>query len=158
MDLRPAGRPQCVLQPRRSFAREPVEYLTNFYGPMLDTINGDDDSDRLLVRWRLHAPEVAEAALGQSRSLRADDERLAAAVTGLGVGPDGEPVVGDVDGPTVLVAVPRDIHALRSRDPLLASLWRKRVREVLAGLLADGARIDGFDRDGWYVIRRDRRS
>jgi hypothetical protein len=30
------------------------------------------------------------------------------------------------------------------------------VRETLAALLADGARIDGFDRAGWYVVRRPR--
>ncbi len=31
------------------------------------------------------------------------------------------------------------------------------VREVLTTLLADGAgRIEGFDRSGWYVVRRDR--
>ena len=41
---------------------QPAEYLPNFYGTMLDTINGDDDSDRLLVRWRLRSPHVVAAA------------------------------------------------------------------------------------------------
>src|SRR5262245_50269041 len=36
----------------------PTEYLTNFYGAMSDDINGADDSDRLLVRWRLLDPRV----------------------------------------------------------------------------------------------------
>ena len=41
-----------------------VEYLPNFYGPMLDTINGDDDSDRLLIKWRLLDPgELHESLL-----------------------------------------------------------------------------------------------
>jgi predicted GNAT superfamily acetyltransferase len=31
----------------------PVEYLTNFYGPMDDAINGVDESDRILIRWQL---------------------------------------------------------------------------------------------------------
>jgi hypothetical protein len=28
------------------------------------------------------------------------------------------------------------------------------VREALTALLDDGGRIDGFDRAGWYVVRR----
>ena len=47
-------------------AARPTEYLTNFYGPMVDTINGADDSDRLLVRWRLHDPAVVAACAGRS--------------------------------------------------------------------------------------------
>ena len=43
----------------------PAEYLPNFYGTMLDSINGDDDSDRLLVRWRLRSPHVVAASGGQ---------------------------------------------------------------------------------------------
>ena len=49
-------------------AARPVEYLPNFYGPMLDTINGDDDSDRLLVRWQLRDPAVVLASAGGSVS------------------------------------------------------------------------------------------
>ena len=57
---------------------------------------------------------------------------------------------------TSLVAVPHDIEALRASDPALAQRWRVAVREALAALVADGGRIDGFDRAGWYVVRRDR--
>ncbi len=45
----------------------PVEYLTNFYGVMPDVINGDDETDRLLVRWQLRDADVADAASGQPR-------------------------------------------------------------------------------------------
>ena len=48
-------------------AAEPSEYLTNFYGPMLDLINGKDDTDRLLVRWDLASPEVVAASAGTPR-------------------------------------------------------------------------------------------
>ena len=37
-----------------------------------------------------------------------------------------------------------------------AGRWRVAVRETLAALLEDGSRIDGFDRAGWYVVRRSR--
>ncbi len=136
-------------------AGRPVEYLPNFYGAMLDTINGDDDSDRLLVSWRLRDPEVVAAAEGSPAALGVADEIDAGAVVALGVGADGGPEVGRLDGPTALVAVPRDIAALRVADPALAQKWRLAVRDALHTLVADGARITGFDRAGWYVVRRE---
>ena len=74
----------------------------------------------------------------------------------LALGKDGhEPVAGRLDGRVSLVAVPRDIEGLRTADPALAQRWRVAVRESLGTLVADGARITGFDREGWYVVRRD---
>jgi len=137
-------------------AAQPAEYLPNFYGTMLDTINGDDDSDRLLVRWRLREPAVVAACAGRHSQVQVADELARGATVGLGIDPDGAPLPGDLDGETVLVAVPRDIGALRSTDPALAARWRVSVREALSALVADGGRIDGFDRAGCYVIRRDR--
>ena len=135
---------------------QPDEYLPNFYGTMLDTINGADDSDRLLVRWRLGDPAVVAACVGRSASAVIADEIAAGAVVALGIGADGAPEPGDLSGPTALVAVPRDIGTLRDADPALAQRWRVAVRESLTVLLADGGRISGFDRAGWYVVRRDR--
>ena len=135
---------------------QPDEYLRNFYGTMLDSINGADDSDRLLVRWRLRSPEVVAACRGHYTPALASHELATGATVGLGVSSEGAPVPGDLDGATVLVAVPPDIGGLRSADPALAARWRVSVRETLAALMADGARIDGFDRAGWYVLRRPR--
>jgi predicted GNAT superfamily acetyltransferase len=136
-------------------AARPVEYLPNFYGPMVDTINGADDSDRLLVRWRLRDPAVVLASAGGSVAAVGADELSAGAVVALGAAADGTPVPGRLDGATSLVAVPRDVELLRASDPALAQRWRVAVRDALAGLLTDGGRIDGFDRAGWYVVRRD---
>jgi predicted GNAT superfamily acetyltransferase len=63
-------------------------------------------------------------------------------------------VPGRLDGPAALVAVPPDIHLLRATDPALAQRWRLAVRDALTELVAAGGRIDGFDRAGWYVVRR----
>ena len=115
----------------------PVEYLPDFYGVMHDRINGDDASDRLLVHWDLRAAEP----------LRAD-------TTGgvVALGRSGEP--GSLDGEKLLVAVPEDVETLRRLDPAAARRWRSAVRDTLTALLADGARFAGFDRAGWYVLRR----
>ncbi|PRY44697.1 GNAT family N-acetyltransferase [Umezawaea tangerina] len=132
----------------------PAEYLTNFYGPMVDAINGDQDSDRLLVRWPLRDRAVVLASTGDAVGTVAADELAAGAVVAVGVGEDGGPVPGVLDGETSLVAVPPDVEGLRSADPVLAGRWRLAVREALTGLVERGGRIDGFDRAGWYVVRR----
>jgi predicted GNAT superfamily acetyltransferase len=54
----------------------------------------------------------------------------------------------------VLVGVPPDIEKMRVTDPGQASSWRAALRDVLGGLLAEGARVRGFDRAGWYVVDR----
>ena len=126
------------------------EYLPNFYGAMTDAINGGDDSDRLLVRWRLADPAVMAACDGTPVAVG-----TGAAVVALGISAAGAPVVGPADDATCLVAVPSDVEALRVREPALARQWRTAVRDTLGVLLADGGRITGFDRAGWYVVRRE---
>jgi predicted GNAT superfamily acetyltransferase len=136
-------------------AAQPVEYLPNFYGAMLDTINGEDDSDRLLIRWSLRDPGVVAACAGSTAPAVLTEELSAGAVIALGIGADGGPEPGPLDGATSLVAVPPDIAALRAADPALAQKWRLAVREALSALVADGAQVTGFDRSGWYVVRRE---
>ncbi|WP_112239707.1 GNAT family N-acetyltransferase [Kribbella monticola] len=129
-------------------AAVPTEYLTNFYGLMDDGINNGDDTDRLLVRWQLDAPEVAAAAARQPRAIVLPEATIA-----LGRTADERPLPGRPgDSGTVLVAVPTDVEGLRTTNPVAAKEWRAAVREVLGGLLADGARVTGFDRAGWYVL------
>lgn len=136
-------------------AADPAEYLTDFYGGMRDGINGPDGSDRLLVSWELGAGSVARACLGQFWPGDVAHERARGARVALGISAAGAPVAGSYDAHTLLVAVPPDIETLRGAQARLATDWRIAVRESLGGLLASGAWIDGFDRSGWYVVRRD---
>ena len=92
----------------RKLAAMPVEYLTNFYGIMGDGINGEDETDRLLIRWQLLDDEVAGAAL---------------------VG-RAHPVDPHARG-CIRVAVPADIESLRREHPRRAREWRTRVRDEL---------------------------
>ena len=97
-----------------------TEYVTNFYGTMSDSINTDDESDRLVVAWPT-SDAVARPA-------------------------------GTPGATTTHVATPDDIVVLRRTDPGAAADWRLRVRDQLAPLLADGAVVTGFTRDGEYVV------
>ncbi|MFE2040553.1 GNAT family N-acetyltransferase [Streptomyces sp. NPDC059477] len=135
---------------------EPAEYLPDFYGPIDDDINRSDDSDRILVRWRLESPGVDAACAGRPALTDAQAALAAGVTVALSVSATGAPVTGPADAHagTVLVAVPEDIEALRQGDPACAARWRTAVREALGGLLAEGARVRGFDRAGWYVVDR----
>ncbi|WP_106179808.1 GNAT family N-acetyltransferase [Prauserella shujinwangii] len=135
-------------------AARPVEYLPNFYGAMADSINGHDDTDRLLMRWRLDDAEVHRACAGTHVNLDAAGELAAGAVVALDRTSGERPRPGRLDGRTSLVAVPRDIERMRVTDPGLAHEWRITVREALMTLADDGGRVVGFDRAGWYVVRR----
>ncbi|MEV6235121.1 GNAT family N-acetyltransferase [Lentzea sp. NPDC051838] len=147
-----------------------TEYLPDLYGQMGDDINGGGESDRLLVTWDLVAagprPITAAAPMGPGTSADGGqaagmigpgasvDGGPAAGAIGLGISPDSLPLRGTTTGHTVLVAVPPDIEALRATNPAAANEWRHAVRDVLGGLLAEGARVTGFDKSGWYVVER----
>ena len=111
----------------------PVEYLANFYGEIADGINTDDETDRLLVSWRLRSPEVIACASGTAVVVRREP--------------------GDA-----AVAVPADIERVRREDMAAAQLWRRRVRDQLTELLDAGGRIIGFDRAEGYLVRPGRDS
>ncbi|MCZ2826772.1 MULTISPECIES: GNAT family N-acetyltransferase [unclassified Modestobacter] len=134
-------------------AATPVEYLPDFYGPMGDTINASDQSDRLLTCWSLEAPAVVRAVAGHPVHVDLPALLGAGAAAVLAVGPDGSPQARPgVPGGTALIAVPPDVEALRARDPALAAEWRVAVRAALGGALTAGARVRGFAREGWYVV------
>ena len=97
-------------------------YLVDFYGPMSDSVNGRDPSDRLLVAWPTSGPLPA---------------------------PDRAPFVPPG---TIAVPTPDDIVVLRRTDAAGASAWRLRLREELGGPLTNGAEVVGFTRDGEYLV------
>lgn len=121
-------------------------YLPNFYGEMSDGINVGQGSDRLLVTWRIR-PNL---------DLTRRDEETSGARVLLEESSDGLPVVGAPlsaarDEPA-LVRVPRDIEQVRQSSPAVARSWRSALGDVLGGLLADGRRVSGFTRRGYYVV------
>lgn len=136
----------------------PILYLRDFYGPMRDGINGSGDTDRLMVGWDLTDPFVRAAALREPVRVDAATLLDQGASVALSVAFDGRPVTGQADGSVVLVAVPPDIETLRRTDPVGGTAWRVALREVLNGLMAEGAKVVGFDRAGWYVVLREPRS
>jgi len=131
---------------------EAPNYFVNFYGEMLDGINAGDESDRLLIRWRLDSARAESAAEGRPREPDAERLRDWGSDAILAVGPSGEPVMTDSPARVLICQVPEDIVALRRSDPTLARAWRAALREALGGAMDRGYAITGAARSGWYVL------
>jgi len=123
-----------------------TSYLPDFYGPMHDGLNRGADSDRLLIEWDLRSRAAIDAAAGRPRTVSAAEHAPLITVDAASV-----QTVAWTSGPA-LVPVPADIERIRLETPDLAQSWRSSVREVLAGAMARGAEITGFDRDRGYLI------
>ncbi|GGK73156.1 hypothetical protein Sme01_07180 [Sphaerisporangium melleum] len=128
----------------------PERYLPSFYGAMADAVNAGDESDRLLAVWRLDDPRVAAACAAPISPARVPD----GAVVALRAGAGHLAAEGRLDGRVLVVATPEDVESLRRDDPAAAMAWRHAVRNVLGGLLAEGARVTGFTADGGYLVER----
>ena len=128
------------------------EYLVNVYGEMTDSINSGEESDRLLISWRLDSQSAEAAAARQAPEPAVDALRNDGAVDVLSVGEAGEPVVAAAGARVLLCQVPDDIVALRLSDPSLARSWRMALRKTFVDAMGAGYEVSGATRSGWYVL------
>jgi predicted GNAT superfamily acetyltransferase len=148
----------------------PQTYYVDFYGVMDDGANRGQPSDRIETVWDLSSAATVAAgrfvrkadgsgaAVDRTSGPVVDEMLASGAQVLLAVGDDGQPVTvsSGRDADLALVAIPRDVEALRRTDPQLALHWRYRLRATLALLMADRSwRVTGFVRDGWYVLSRE---
>src|SRR5262249_34271363 len=126
-----------------------VDYYPDFYGPLLDGVNGAGESDRVLLHWELASPRVIEAA--DQPPL---ETVLRPGAVVVSPGPDGFPVTTPSRVDTLLVSIPDDIVRLRSSDPGQADAWREAVRVAVGTALANGYRGEAITRDGWLLLSR----
>lgn len=129
-------------------------YLVNFYGVMTDGLNAGEESDRLLISWRLDSAQATAAAAGAVIEQNVEELIRGGAPALLTVGPAGEPVAGSLSGGLVVCQVPEDIVAVRRADPAMARAWRLAVRRALTEAFDSGYRIEDVTRTGWYVLKR----
>lgn len=130
----------------------PVSYRVNFYGTLIDQLNGFDESDRFVVHWDLASHDV------QSRcDLASPADYLADVTVAAALSIDDEQAPLDVppsSAEVVTVAIPPDIENLRRQHPRLAREWRTATRSVFTRLLEDDARIIDFNRaTGEYIVK-----
>ena len=99
-------------------------YYPNFYGEMPDAVNSGDETDRVMASWKI----VGETPV--SRSVIITPEESA-----------------------VLIAIPRDIVAIRGKDLAENLRWRRKVREEFMDVLARNGKVIGFSENNEYVVQ-----
>lgn len=127
-----------------------ARYEENFYGAMNDGINSGDETDRMVVAWRLNDERVVAAAQGRVVSLV--DAGAAPAL--LDIDSDGAPRAFEADGDQLRCRIPEDILEVRAAQPDLALQWRHALRDTLGAAVSDGYEAVGMDRAGWYTLSR----
>ena len=100
------------------------DYFPNFYGDMPDVLNAGDESDRLMVSWR------TDIDAPKAREL----------IT--------KPETGDV-----LIEIPEDIVAIRSKNQSESMKWRRQVREQFLAAFEKNGKVVGFSANNEYVVR-----
>jgi len=99
-------------------------YYPNFYGAMTDALNVGDESDRLMVSWSTDIDEP------KARQLIAHPK------------PDD-----------ILIAIPEDIVAIRSKDQSESMKWRRQVRDLFLAAFEKNGKVIGFSTNNEYVVR-----
>ena len=99
-------------------------YHPNFYGDMPDALNTGDESDRLMVFWRTDV----------------DTPRARELIT--------KPETGDI-----LIEIPEDIVAIRSKNQSESMKWRRQVREQFMAAFEKNGKVIGFSVNNEYVVR-----
>jgi len=99
-------------------------YNPNFYGDMPDALNAGDESDRLMVSWR------TDIDAPKAREL----------IT--------KPETGDI-----LIEIPEDIVAIRSKNQSESMKWRRQVREQFLAAFEKNGKVIGFSANNEYVVR-----
>ncbi|MPY78052.1 MAG: chorismate synthase [Actinophytocola sp.] len=127
------------------------EYVADFYGPLADGTNDNDETDRLTVVWALDGVRATDAARGRYRRVEGPDPTEAARAPKNA--PDGGPLTV-LDAGGLWCRFPTDIVALRRIDPHQATRWRVAVREALAPAFAEDFVAVGMSRDGWCRLTR----
>ncbi len=99
-------------------------YFPNFYGEMPDALNAGDESDRLMVSWSTDIEEPKARQL--ITNLKPDD---------------------------ILIEIPEDIVAIRSKNQSVSIKWRRRVRDQFMGAFAKNGKVIGLSANNDYVVR-----
>ena len=99
-------------------------YHPNFYGEMPDALNAGDESDRLMVSW--------------STDLDA---------------PKARELITNPEPSDILIEIPEDIVAIRSKNQSESMKWRRQVREQFMAAFEKNGKVIGFSANNEYVVR-----
>jgi predicted GNAT superfamily acetyltransferase len=99
-------------------------YHPNFYGDMPDALNAGDESDRLMISW--------------STDINA---------------PKARELITKPETGNILIEIPEDIVAIRSKNQSESMKWRRQVREQFLAAFEKNGKVVGFSANNEYVVR-----
>ena len=99
-------------------------YYPNFYGEMPDALNAGDESDRLMVLWSTDIDE-----------------------------PKARELITHPKPDDILIEIPEDIVAIRSKNQSESMKWRRLVREQFLAAFEKNGKVVGFSANNEYVVR-----
>jgi len=99
-------------------------YHPNFYGDMPDALNAGDESDRLMVSWRTDVDA-----------------------------PKARELITNPEPSDILIEIPEDIVAIRSKNQSESMKWRRQVREQFMAAFEKNGKVIGFSANNEYVVR-----
>jgi predicted GNAT superfamily acetyltransferase len=99
-------------------------YHPNFYGEMPDVLNAGDESDRLMVLWRTDIDE-----------------------------PKARELITHPKPDEILIEIPEDIVAIRSKNQNESMKWRRLVRDQFLAAFEKNGKVIGFSASNEYVVR-----
>jgi predicted GNAT superfamily acetyltransferase len=103
---------------------EILDYYPNFYGVMGDQINKGDETDRLMVSWKV--ADYPPTSRTSTMELGLND---------------------------ILIPIPEDILKIREQDKEMGKKWRLQVRSQFLNLFHNGGSVVGFSEKNEYVVR-----
>ncbi len=99
-------------------------YFPNFYGQMPDALNAGDESDRLMVSWSTDIDE-----------------------------PKARELITHPKPDDILIELPEDIVAIRSKNQSESMKWRRQVRDQFLAAFEKNGKVVGFSANNEYVVR-----
>ena len=99
-------------------------YYPNFYGAMPDALNAGDESDRLMVSWSTDIDE-----------------------------PKARELITHPKPDDILIEIPEDIVAIRSKNQSESMKWRRQVRDQFLAAFEKNSKVIGFSANNEYVVR-----
>ena len=99
-------------------------YHPNFYGDMPDALNAGDESDRLMVSWSTDVDA-----------------------------PKARELITNPESSDILIEIPEDIVAIRSKNQSESMKWRRQVREQFMAAFDKNGKVIGFSANNEYVVR-----
>jgi predicted GNAT superfamily acetyltransferase len=99
-------------------------YHPNFYGEMPDALNAGDESDRLMVSWSTDIDE-----------------------------PKARELITHPKPDDILIEIPEDIVAIRSKNQSESMKWRRQVRDQFLAAFEKKGKVIGFSANNEYVVR-----